>query len=98
MVSPPCYRFPFMEFQAGRDDTDAGLMRRIQTGDEDAFGALVTAYQRPLLNLAYRYLGDAHEAEDVAQEVFVRVLQAAPRWRPTAKVWTWVYRIAVNLC
>ncbi len=79
-------------------DPDAELMLRVKTGDPSAFEALVVKYQTPLINLIGRYLGAYDEAEDLAQEVFVRVHRAAPRYQPTAKFSTWLYTIARRLC
>lgn len=77
---------------------EAELVRRAQQGDTQAFAALLTEHQRFVYNLALRSLGDAHEAEDVAQEAFVRAWQALPRFRGQSRFQTWLYRIVVNLC
>ena len=74
------------------------LVRRAQAGDADAFGALVAEQQRFVYNLALRALGDAHEAEDIAQEAFVRAWLALPNFRGQAQFRTWLYRIVTNLC
>ena len=74
------------------------LVRRAQEGDADAFAALVTEHQRFVYNLALRALGDAHEAEEVAQDAFVRAWLALPRFRRQAPFRTWLYRIVTNLC
>ena len=74
------------------------LVRRAQAGDADAFGALVTEHQRFVYNLALRALGDPHEAEDVAQEAFVRAWLALPNFRRQAQFRTWLSRIVTNLC
>jgi RNA polymerase sigma-70 factor, ECF subfamily len=74
------------------------LMVKTAEGDELAFEILVNRHQAPVLNLSYRYLGDRTQARDLAQEVFVRVWQAAKTYKPTAKFTTWIYRITVNLC
>lgn len=79
-------------------DPDAALMRRIQAGDARAFEELVKRHTRNVLNLVYRYLGDAHRAEDAAQDVFVKVYKARMRYEPRTKFSTWLYRIAVNHC
>ena len=64
----------------------------------DALGALVRRHQQNIQALAYRTLGRWDLAEDVAQEVFLRVYRSAGKYQPKAKVSTWLYRIAVNLC
>ena len=74
------------------------LMARIAEGDQDVFEVLVDRYQTSILNLIYRFVGDRTQAKDLAQEVFIRVWQAAKTYRPEAKFTTWVYRITANLC
>ena len=78
--------------------SDEELMARIAGSDAQAFEILVRRHQRHILNLIYRSIGDRTQAEDVAQEVFLRVWRAAEDYEPKAKFTTWVYRIAVNLC
>ena len=84
--------------QAPRDqrDADAELMLRFQRGDEAAFAALVRSFQGRIVSLAYRYLGSAADAEDLAQEVFLRVYRAKESYEASAKFSTWVYRITAN--
>jgi len=80
-------------------DLDDDLVRRAGEGDPAAIRALVTRKLPRLLSLAQRMLGDAAEAEDVAQETFIRAWKAAPRWRPgEARFDTWLHRVALNLC
>jgi len=74
------------------------LMAKIAEGDQDAFEILVARHQTSILNLIYRYVGDRTQANDLSQEVFLRVWQAAGNYRPEAKFTTWIYRITVNLC
>jgi RNA polymerase sigma-70 factor (ECF subfamily) len=74
------------------------LMLQIAKGDEHAFEILVERHQASLLNLIYRFIGDRTKSQDVAQEVFLRVWQAARAYKPKAKFTTWLYRIAANLC
>lgn len=87
---------------AGRQtliDPDAELVRSIGAGEPRAAEALVRRHLPRMVGLARRMLGDAAEAEDVAQEVFLRVWREAPRWRPgAAKFETWMHRVALNLC
>lgn len=73
-------------------------MARIAGRDAPAFEILVRRHQRRVLNLIYRSIGDRTQAEDVAQEVFLRVWRAAAEYEPKSKFTTWVYRIAVNQC
>jgi len=74
------------------------LMARIAEGDDDAFEILVNRHQASVLNLIYRFIGDRALAKDLAQEVFIRIWQAAKTYRPEAKFTTWLYRITANLC
>jgi RNA polymerase sigma-70 factor (ECF subfamily) len=74
------------------------LMVRIAKGDNDAFEILVNRHQTSVLNLIYRFIGDRTRAKELAQEVFIRVWQAAKTYKPEAKFTTWIYRIATNIC
>jgi RNA polymerase sigma-70 factor, ECF subfamily len=73
-------------------------MVRIAKGDEYAFQILVERHQASLQNLIYRFIGDRTRSQDLVQEVFLRVWQAAGTYKPKAKFTTWLYRIAANLC
>ncbi len=80
-------------------DPDAELVRSAGGGDARAAEALVRRHLPRMVGLARRMLNDAAEAEDVAQEVFLRVWREAPKWRPgAAKFETWMHRVALNLC
>jgi len=81
-----------------RGDPDIDLMLRFQRGDGAAFEELVRRHTRGVLNLVYRYLGDAAGAEDAAQDVFVKAFKNLKHFRPEAALYTWLYRIAVNTC
>jgi RNA polymerase sigma-70 factor (ECF subfamily) len=74
------------------------LMIRIAEGDDEAFEILVNRHQTSVLNLIYRFVGDRTQAKDLAQEVFLKVWQAAKTYKPEAKFTTWIYRITANLC
>jgi RNA polymerase sigma-70 factor (ECF subfamily) len=74
------------------------LMPQIAAGDVGAFELLVNRHEKDVLNLVYRFLGDREQANDLAQEVFLRVWQAARGYKPTAKFTTWLYKITANLC
>ena len=80
------------------EHSDLELMTKIGAGDMCALGELIQRHQQKILALAYRTLGRWDLAEDVTQEVFLRVHRSASRFKPKAKVTTWMYRIAVNLC
>lgn len=73
-------------------------LQQALTGDVEAFGRLVNEHQRFVYNLAFRALGQPQEAEDVAQEAFVRAWLALPNFRGQARFSTWLYRIVTNLC
>jgi len=77
---------------------DEELVQRAQAGDSDAFGSLVAEHQRFVHHLALQAVGDPHEAEDIAQEAFVRAWLALPNFRRQAQFRTWLYRIVTNLC
>jgi len=77
--------------------SDAELMARVGRNDMAALGLLAERHRDRVLSLAYRLLGDWHRAEDVAQETFLRVRQAARGYEPQAKFTTWLYRIVHNL-
>jgi RNA polymerase sigma-70 factor, ECF subfamily len=80
------------------DEPESRLIERLVARDERAFNELVRAYERRVLTLVLRMLGNAAEAEDIAQEVFVQVFKAIGTFRGEAKLSTWIYRIAINLC
>ena len=77
--------------------TDEELIAMFQDGDETAFSILVGRYKDPLVNFAFRFLGDYDEADDIAQETFVRVYRNKLAYRPVARFSTWLYTIASNL-
>lgn len=80
-------------------DPDAALIKAAGAGDARAAHTLIARHAPRLNRLARRMLNDAMEAEDVTQEVFLRVWKQAPRWREgEAKVETWMHRVALNLC
>lgn len=73
------------------------LMRRVRDGDDRAFRELVEIHQSAVIGTCARMLGSQNEAEDVAQQVFLRVWKAAPRYEPTARFSTWLFTIVRNL-
>jgi RNA polymerase sigma-70 factor (ECF subfamily) len=78
--------------------TDEALMAAYQKGDVNAFSTLVLRHEKPLWNFLRRFVSDAAMAEDLLQEVFLRVVRSAGEWRASAKFSTWLYTIARNLC
>lgn len=79
-------------------DADAQLMIAFQGGDESAFAALFERYRARVLNTAYHFLGNKDTAQDVAQEVFVKIYTSTKAYRPDAAFSTWLYRITANAC
>ena len=76
--------------------TDKELVNRVQQGDRRAFDMLFGRYQGKIFNLVLRYVKDAEEAQDVAQEAFIKAFKALPRFRGDSAFYTWLYRIAIN--
>ncbi len=81
-----------------KEVTDEQLIQKVARGDLDAFNELVLRYQGLAWKTAYRFLGDSMESEDVAQESFLKILEAARRYRPTATFRTYFYSILTRLC
>ena len=79
-----------------QDDNDQQLVQRVQKGDKAAFDLLVLKYQHRVLKLVSRFVNDAAEAEDVAQEAFLKAYRALPAFRGDSAFYTWLYRIAIN--
>jgi RNA polymerase sigma-70 factor, ECF subfamily len=77
--------------------TDVQLMLDVKAGDEQSFELLLQRYRTPLVNFLYRMVKNREQAEDLAQEVFIRVYRAREEYVPTAKFTTWLFRIATNL-
>jgi RNA polymerase sigma-70 factor, ECF subfamily len=77
--------------------TDADMMLRVKAGDDSAFDYLVQKYRRAMVNFMYRMAHNAAVAEDLAQEVFLRVYRSRGSYEASAKFTTWLYRIATNL-
>ena len=82
---------------SGEGQTDAEVMLRVKAGDDSAFDYLVQKYRRPMVSFMYRMAHNAAAAEDLAQEVFLRVYRSRESYEASAKFTTWLYRIATNL-
>ena len=80
----------------GPDASDLSLVRRVQRGERGAYDLLVLKYQHKVVKLVMRYLGDPADAEDVAQEAFIKAYRALPQFRGDSAFYTWLYRIAIN--
>ena len=80
------------------EKSDEALMLQIQAGDLRSFDTLVRRWEKRLLSYCYRMVNDIALAEDLRQEVFLRIYRSAKTYRPTAQFSTWMYRITTNLC
>jgi RNA polymerase sigma-70 factor (ECF subfamily) len=78
------------------DDED--LMLAVRGGDREAFGRLVLRHQRVAWGTCFRFAGDAAEAEDLAQQAFLKIFEAADRYEPAASFRTYLYRVVTRLC
>ena len=81
---------------ASAEDSDLLLVERANAGDQRAFGLLVLKYQHRIFGLISRYVRDADEVQDVAQEAFIKAYKALPNFRGESAFYTWLYRIAIN--
>lgn len=77
---------------------DRELMKRFQAGDEFCFEVLVDRHKQRVMNLVWRFMQGSDEAEDVAQEIFIRVYKAKDNYKPTAQFTTWLHTICRNTC
>ena len=78
------------------EQPDPAVLRSAQRGNEAAFGAIVRAYQKPVFNYVLRLTGDRSTAEDLTQEVFLRVFQGLPRFSLRCKFTTWLFQVTKN--
>jgi RNA polymerase sigma-70 factor, ECF subfamily len=74
------------------------LIRQFKTGDPSTFERIVQAHQDRIYNLCYYLLGNSQDAEDTAQEVFIKAFRNLNKFKPEASLYTWLYRIGVNTC
>jgi RNA polymerase sigma-70 factor, ECF subfamily len=96
-ASTPQTPSEFSSAVAGEAPSDAQIMLRVKAGDQSAFDYLVQKYRRPLVSFMYRMARNTAAAEDLAQEVFLRVYRSRESYEASAKFTTWLYRIATNL-
>jgi RNA polymerase sigma-70 factor (ECF subfamily) len=78
------------------EESDLVLVKRVQRGDKGAFDLLVRKYQHKVVKLVLRYVRNPAEAEDIAQEAFIKAYRALPQFRGDSAFYTWMYRIAIN--
>ncbi len=78
--------------------TNEDLMGKVRLGNKHAFEVLIHRHQQSVLNFIFRFMGNRTDAEDLTQEVFLRIWKAAGTYKSEAKFTTWLYRIATNLC
>jgi len=78
------------------DASDLSLVQRVQRGDKGAFDVLVLKYQHKVVKLVMRYVRNPAEAEDIAQDAFIKAYRALPQFRGDSAFYTWLYRIAIN--
>ena len=80
----------------GESELDQALVERVQNGDKRAFDLLVRKYQHKIVSVCTRYVSDWSEAQDVAQEAFIRAYRAIGAFRGDSAFYTWIYKIAIN--
>src|SRR5579863_6051324 len=78
-------------------DLDAELMLRVKSGDGESFRILLEKHRNPVIHFVYRMVQDRAVAEELAQEVFLRVYKSRANYEPTARFTTWLFRIATHL-
>jgi RNA polymerase sigma-70 factor (ECF subfamily) len=87
-----------LEFHVPEELEERALIERCRTGDDAAFGELVERYKNLVYGLVYRLVADRSQADDLAQEVFLKVHRGLPYFRGEARLSTWIYRIVQNVC
>jgi RNA polymerase sigma-70 factor (ECF subfamily) len=79
-------------------NNDIDLMLRFQKGDDSCFEQLVERHKQRVFNIAYRYMGNTHDAEDIAQQVFMNIYRARNSYKPLCQFTTWLYAVCKNTC
>ena len=82
----------------GNNSNELSIIDRFKKGEDSAFEELVLKYQDRIYNLCRHMLGNTHEAEDAAQDTFIKAYQKLKKFKPEASLYTWLYHIAVNTC
>lgn len=85
-------------FSSLMEEQETSLLKQWQQGDQESFSEIVKKYLPKVVNLAYRYLNDRAAAEDIAQEIFIKLYQNPASWKPTASFSSWLYRVTFNAC
>jgi RNA polymerase sigma-70 factor, ECF subfamily len=88
----------FETYNAGETAREAGLMQRVAQGDRAALAQIIGEHQKRVWAVAYRFTQRREDADDISQEAFIRLWNAAGRWEPAARLSTWLYRVVTNLC
>ena len=84
--------------KGGENVNDEELVKRVKSGDIDAFEEIIAKYEKRVFGLIYSVLKNDNEIEDVAQEVFVKVYKNLDKFQGNSSLYTWIYRITTNLC
>lgn len=90
-------RSPLFRFMQNYDN-DITLILKVGKGDIPAFEQIMKKYEKPVINTIYRFVGNRIRAEEIAQEVFIKVYNSAKRYKPKAQFSTWLYKIVTNVC
>lgn len=89
--------FPYLTSSSSPVDEEE-LVKRFQNGEEKVFNSLVSEYQKRIFNLIYKYVPNSETAKDLSQEVFLKAFLALPHFKRQSAFYSWLYRIAINLC
>ncbi|MEW5983613.1 MAG: sigma-70 family RNA polymerase sigma factor [Acidobacteriota bacterium] len=97
-MQPAAVRTYLTETEPMDENADRRDVRRVLDGDLEAFAGIVERWQTPMVNLAWRYCRERGRAEDIAQDVFLRVFRGLKTWRGEGSFSTWLFAVAVNAC
>ena len=79
------------------DKSEWELISRVQKGDENAFEELVDWFQEPLYRLAWQWTNNKEDALDICQNAFIKLHKVLGKWKPKASLYTWLYRVVINM-